>query len=344
MAFPADNAFDVPVTPSDLTEPDFEALMADFLIATRQLPGGRAASQVTISSGVITPTQAAHTVETEGAASADNLDRIAITGVPNGHRLLLVPHNTGHVVTVRHGQGGAGEMLLAGGASYTLGGSIKAIEFLLVGSQWLETNRIGEDLGGGSNYQLFNSNGTFTVPVGVTTLILTMAGGGGGGGGGGGSNNDTPNTGSDGSNGTSGGATSFGALLSAAGGSGGNKGLANGRGGPAASVWGQHGGDGFKVFGGRGAQRARGFVNNGQNGYGGAGGGGGASLVSAPAGGGASGEPGGVRFRERVSVTPAAVHAVTIGAGGTGGAGGAGTHAAGTAGSDGGAGFVLVEW
>jgi hypothetical protein len=345
MAFPADDAFNIPVDPNDLTESDFAALMADFLTATRQLPGARAASQVTISGGVITPTRSSHTVETEGGASSDNLDRILPTNLPDGARLLLVPHNTSHQVTLRHAQGGVGELMLAGGANYTLTAGMKSIEFMRVGSQWWEINRVGEDLGGGSNYQLFTGNGTFTVPTGVTTVILTMCGGGGGGGGGAGTSDTDPNTAANGSNGTAGGGTSFGVLLSCAGGAGGLGGNKNGRSGPASSIWGFHGGDAYKIYGGRGAQRVRALPNNNWSGHGGAGGDGGSSLnVEAPGGGGSSGEPGQVRFRERVSVTPGASHAVTIGAAGTGGAGGAGTHQNGTAGSDGGAGIVLVEW
>lgn len=345
MTFPNDNAFDVPVDPNDLTEAQFAERMSHFLAATRQLPGGRAATRLDIASGVITPTQSAHTVETEGSASSDDLDRIVPTHLPEGSRLLLLPHNTSHAVRLRHARGGVGELMLAGGVNYTFTAGMKCIEFIRVGSQWWEINRVGEDLGGGSNYQLFTSNGTFTVPTGVTIVILTMCGGGGGGGGGAGTSDTKPNTAANGSNGTAAGTTSFGSLLSCAGGAGGLGGNANGRGGAASSIWGFHGGDGYKFYGGRGAQRARALPNNNWSGHGGAGGNGGASLnVEAPGGGGSSGEPGQIRFRERVSVTPGASHAITIGAAGTGGAGGAGSHQNGAAGSNGGAGIVLVEW
>ena len=66
--------------------------------------------------------------------------------------------------------------------------------------------------------QTFTSNGTFTVPSGVTAVKVTVIGGGGGGGGGS-------------TNGTAGGTSSFGSFVSCAGGGGGVAAGAGGTGG-----------------------------------------------------------------------------------------------------------------
>lgn len=110
----------------------------------------------------------------------------------------------------------------------------------------------------GTNAQVFTANGTFTVPTGVTRLVVTVFGGGGGGGGGSlspcagvygqpggaggaaevyltgmtpgenitvtlgaGGNGGNGTTSGNGGNGTAGGTTSFGAYVSCTGGAGG---------------------------------------------------------------------------------------------------------------------------
>ena len=59
-------------------------------------------SELTISSGAITPTQFWHTVDTESDASSDNLDTIA-AGF-DGEFLLLRPANDARTILVRHNQ------------------------------------------------------------------------------------------------------------------------------------------------------------------------------------------------------------------------------------------------
>lgn len=147
--------------------------------------------------------------------------------------------------------------------------------------------------------QVFTANGTFTVPAGVTSVLLSGAGGGGGGGGGAGGYGGggggggasvinrsitgltpgqtvTVTIGSGGAaglgqnngntNGYAGGATSFGAYLSLSGGGGGTRGAANGVQGSAPP--GDAGGAGGSA-GGYGGAYGAGYYADGLGGAGG---------------------------------------------------------------------------
>ncbi len=73
------------------------------------------ATELTISSGAITITQATHTVDTESDAAADDLD--TINGAINETFLLLRPENTGRDITLKHG---TGNILTADGNDFTI--------------------------------------------------------------------------------------------------------------------------------------------------------------------------------------------------------------------------------
>lgn len=212
-----------------------------------------------------------------------------------------------------------------------------------------------------SGYQefIFTANGTFTVPRGVTTVLVDIAGGGGGGGGGlnnsssagGGGGGEgsldtvssvTPLTqysvvvgaggsaGAGGGNGGNGGASSFNGI-SKAGGIGGQGTTSGQTGGAAGGASAGAGGNG-NTGGGNGTAGSTGTGG----GAGGAGGTGSSPNYAGGGGGGASG----------IGVTggSGAVGALGSngGAGGYGGAGGGGASNQG-AGGIGGAGFVIIK-
>ena len=199
-------------------------------------------------------------------------------------------------------------------------------------------------------YQTFTSgSGTYTTPVGVRQIEVTLIGGGGGGGAG-------SNTGLGGSSGT---ATTFGAgpLFSAGAGGGGAGpgvsgqppgvgGTVSGSGTPTWSVVGGGGGPytvapgGGNINGGLGGSTTRGGANSSSTNTSvgiagaansGAGGGGGGGATYGGSGGGA----GATIFA--IINSPAATYAFTIGTGGAGGASG------GTAGGNGGSGIIVVK-
>ena len=185
---------------------------------------------------------------------------------------------------------------------------------------------------GFSNFQVFNSAGNFTVPAGITKIMIEVwgaggagsgtpgAGFGGSGGGGGGYGKSifsvspatqysvtigAGGTGVINGSGNAGGASSFDVLISAFGGGGGPFGGGHGGGGSAS------GSAAFSIPGGTGGNGG----NNSPSGSGGDGGGGGGT--GAPGGGGSGTSPGG---------------------------GGSGTGVPGFAGGNGGNGRVVVWW
>lgn len=72
--------------------------------------GGAAVSALTIASGTITPTGARHTVDTESAASTDDLANIAVDNLSDGRWLVLEAADASRLVVVKHLAGGSGEV------------------------------------------------------------------------------------------------------------------------------------------------------------------------------------------------------------------------------------------
>lgn len=114
-----------------------EAAMYNWLGASRQIPGGGPPQSKTIASGTFTPDEDACfwiLVDTESAAASDDLDRLAITNIPDGAIVILQAVNTARTVVVRHAQTGAGQFFLGGGANFSLDDSEKFILFRYVSS------------------------------------------------------------------------------------------------------------------------------------------------------------------------------------------------------------------
>ena len=185
--------------------------------------------------------------------------------------------------------------------------------------------------GTGGGKQKFTSSGTFTVPVGVTTIWVSISGGGGGGGEGSSRGSTRYNPGN---NGSIGGTSSFGSFVSVAGGGGGYSGGNGATGGAGGSPGGYNGSPGSRgglMSGGNGG--AGGGTLSGY-GFGGAGGAGENEIWCCQSSGGTGGGGGGggaTVMTQEITVSTGQVIPVTVGAGGAGA----------TAGSPG---FCLVEW
>jgi hypothetical protein len=337
--FPGDNTFDYSAT---WTNTQFATAVKNFLQATRQLPGGKAMSELTIASGSVSPVHGAHTLDTESEAATDDLASVA-TSLPDGAWLLLRPENTSRVVTVKHGAGGVGEIILDGAADYVLDKASKTLVLQRLGPQWIEIFRTGWDDAESGGQQLFAEDGDFTVPPGVTKAYVTAVGGGGGGGGGAGATGDSPSATADGSDGAAGGQSRFGTHETIAGATGGKGGSGLGRGGLSFSggAHGQNKAGDLGGFGGLTGPTVLGLVGSGGNGGNGANG-----INETSGGGGGAGCPSVAPAVRRAigGLTPGGTVAVTVGQGGAGGGGGTGAGGNGLNGAPGANGAVLIEW
>lgn len=108
-----------------------------------QAGSGRAAplrlrfgGELTIASGEITVTAPAHTVDTEGNAATDDLDRII--GGMLGDLLTLFLANSARDVTLRHNTGTSPKIRLAGAVNFTLGDTLDNITLMRGIDDWIE--------------------------------------------------------------------------------------------------------------------------------------------------------------------------------------------------------------
>lgn len=107
----------------------------------QSLLGGAAETQLTIASGAVVPTGASHKIETEASAATDVLDHITVTNMIDGQLLLLRCHDASHVVTIDHGAGGSGQILLYGATDLVLNSTSKWVLLKLNGTTWEEVMR-----------------------------------------------------------------------------------------------------------------------------------------------------------------------------------------------------------
>jgi hypothetical protein len=121
------------------------------------------ASQLTISSGSITPVNAGpniYLIETQGGASTDDLANIVTTYRPEGRILIIRALYGNHAVVVKNGAGGAGQIFLHQGVDFTLDETDKFLAALRIGTAWYELWRSwGLDVSS-TEYKVFHNLGT----------------------------------------------------------------------------------------------------------------------------------------------------------------------------------------
>ncbi|WP_285906772.1 hypothetical protein [Pseudodesulfovibrio pelocollis] len=143
-----------------------------------ELPGGAAVSALTIASGSITPTAAVHTVDTEGGAESDTLDNIVQTNHPAGRILVLACQDASRAVTLTHGAGGDGQMIMLDGADVTLDDIDDRMWFIRVGTLWREMVRTGPSFAPEPpNPNTLKSDTTATLTAGFTETPLAYTSG-----------------------------------------------------------------------------------------------------------------------------------------------------------------------
>ena len=95
-----------------------------------------ASTELTIASGVITPTQNMHSVDTEGSAASDDIDTITVAGdVGEGFVLTLQVESDARTVVLKTGTGGA-DNLDIGPSDITLDESYSTHSLIYDGANW----------------------------------------------------------------------------------------------------------------------------------------------------------------------------------------------------------------
>jgi hypothetical protein len=116
------------------------------LLAQKEMPGAVGYVELTISGGAITPSvgRQSFTVDTEGDAGVDDLDKLTATNVHDGGIAFLRAENTARVVTVRSAQGGAGQIFLDNNEPFVMDSSTKliAVQYRANLTAWYEVFRI----------------------------------------------------------------------------------------------------------------------------------------------------------------------------------------------------------
>lgn len=124
-------------------EGELKAALEALRDVVAQGPGQAAAATLTIASGAIDPVSWIHPVDTQGAASSDNLDNITQADLPDGSLLFVFPADAARTVVVRHNQGGVGEILTLDGLNFSMENLDRAMLLRRAGNAWREMYRVG---------------------------------------------------------------------------------------------------------------------------------------------------------------------------------------------------------
>ena len=108
-----------------------------------ELPGGSAEIELTISGGTITiPVRSTVIkIDTETEAATDDLETIGQANTRDGQIIIARPVDTGRVVTLKHGNGGTGQMLLTGATDLVLDSVEQSVMLRREGTAWREIFR-----------------------------------------------------------------------------------------------------------------------------------------------------------------------------------------------------------
>ena len=121
-----------------MTDFPTDAQLLQFANFVRQLSGAAPATTIDILAGVITPTRASQVIDTECHLETDDLTNIDLANLPDGSFLFLSSADAGRVITVKNAAGGAGQILLNGGADLVLDSPDKWLWLVREGTDWQE--------------------------------------------------------------------------------------------------------------------------------------------------------------------------------------------------------------
>ena len=156
------------------TVSEVRSALSDLVNFIKERLGGSAETELTISSGQVTPTLGTHSLDTEGDAATDDLTNIVTTNLVDGSLLLVRAVNSGDVVTLKHLAGGAGQMALANGVDAVLSSTSTHILLRRSGTDWVEVFRSGTVTTAGTGLVL--SGGGTTLGADIASQAEAEAG------------------------------------------------------------------------------------------------------------------------------------------------------------------------
>lgn len=120
---------------------EMKTALEDVRDVIAELPGGSAETELTISSGSVTPTLGLHSIDTQSDAATDDLTNIVTTNHPDGRLLLIHPEDDSRTVVVKHTAGGAGQIHLKNDADFSMDDSEDWLLLTRDGTDWEEVLR-----------------------------------------------------------------------------------------------------------------------------------------------------------------------------------------------------------
>lgn len=137
VALPAAGYFNTSITNSEAKTAQDNTLA----FIRQSILGTQALSELTISSGAVTPTASCHTVDTESDAASDNLDNLVLTNMTDGQLIMLSAADGSRTVVIRDSQGGTGQFITLDSANISLDETNKFVLFQRVGNDIIEVQR-----------------------------------------------------------------------------------------------------------------------------------------------------------------------------------------------------------
>lgn len=108
-----------------------------------EMLGGAPVSKLFIASGTVVPTAANHTLDTEGGVSSDELATVDVINHPEGRILTLSCADNSRAITIKHGMGGSGQVILNDFQDLTLNDTRDRLFLQRVDTYWEEMFRAG---------------------------------------------------------------------------------------------------------------------------------------------------------------------------------------------------------
>lgn len=112
-------------------------MMKEWELTTMQLPGGKEPITISIVDGIITPTQSAHIVDTEGQSPSDEIQTISTLSIHEGCIIELLSADQDREVILKHNPSQLNGITLVGGKDKILSTAM-AVRLQLYGEFWRE--------------------------------------------------------------------------------------------------------------------------------------------------------------------------------------------------------------